>query len=67
MDQNYLRELVPHYLAMLILGFGSLAVLRWAVEDPQLWIELAIVLSVVFSYRPAVLILGIAPDSWQRE
>lgn len=65
MDTDQLKELVPHYVAMLILVFGGLAVVRAAVGEIGFWTELAIVLLIVLAYRPIVLRLGVAPSAWE--
>lgn len=65
MDTDRLIELAPHYVAMLILVFLILAIVRAAVGDIGFWIELVIVFVVVFAYRPIVLRLGVAPSGWE--
>jgi hypothetical protein len=65
MDTDRLRELALHYAAMLLLVFLVLAIVRAAVGEIGFWIELAIVLVVVFAYRPLVTRLGIAPRGWE--
>lgn len=64
-DTGRLIELIPHYLAMIVLMFLVLAIVRQAVGDLGFWVELLIAIAVVFSYRPVVLRLGIAPSSWE--
>lgn len=66
MNTDQLKELVPHYLAMLIVVFAGITVLRAAVGDLGFWIEFLIVLAIAFAYRPIVLRLGIAPSSWEQ-
>jgi|AntDeeMetagen134_2_1112570.scaffolds.fasta_scaffold00539_13 hypothetical protein len=65
MDTDQLKELVPHYIAMLLLVFGALALVRAAVGEIGFWTELAIVVVLVFAYRPIVLRLGVAPSAWE--
>lgn len=65
MDIDGLKELVPHYVALMILVFLVLTVVQLAVGEIGFWVELAIVLVVVFTYRPLVVKLGVAPSSWQ--
>ncbi len=65
MDTDQLKELVPHYIAMLILVFATLAIVELAAGELSFWIDLAIIIAVVFSYRPIVLWLGIAPSAWE--
>ncbi len=64
MDTDQLKELVPHYLAMLLLVFGALTLVRTAVGEIGFWVELAIVVALVFAYRPIVARLGVAPSAW---
>lgn len=64
--KNRLIELLPHYLALLILIFLVLAIVRAAVGDLGFWIELAIVIAVGLGYPTLVRVLGIAPSAWER-
>lgn len=64
MDTSRLLELLAHYLVMLILVFGALALLRSVVGPLSFWLELVVVIVIAFAYRPLVLRLGIAPDAW---
>lgn len=65
MDTDQLKELVPHYVAMLLLVFLVLAVLRAVVGDLGFWVELVVIFVTVFAYRPAVVRLGVAPSQWE--
>jgi hypothetical protein len=65
MDRNQLIELVPHYLAMLLLVFVVLAIVQSVAGEIGFWIEFAIVILVVFAYRPVVVRLGVAPSVWE--
>jgi hypothetical protein len=67
MDRRQLIELVPHYVAMLLLVFLVLAGVRALTGEVGFWIELAIVAVVVFAYRPVVMRLGVGPSGWARE
>jgi hypothetical protein len=64
MDFDQVKELVPHYLAMLLLVFAALTLVRTAVGDVGFWAELAVVVAFAFAYRPAVVRLGVAPSIW---
>lgn len=66
-DTDRLAELVPHYVAMLALVFLALTVARVLVGTVRIWTELVIIVAVVFAYRPVVLRLGVAPDSWEEQ
>jgi Flp pilus assembly protein TadB len=65
MDTEGLKELVPHYVALMLLVFLVLTVVRATVGDIGFWLELAVVLVVVFVYRPVVVRLGVAPSGWE--
>lgn len=65
MDTDQLIELVPHYIAMLLLVFLVLAIVRMVAGEIGFWIELAIIAIVVFGYRPIVVHLGLGPGSWE--
>ena len=65
MDKNTLIELVPHYIGMLILVFGILAIVQLSIGQVGFLIEFAIVVTIAVAYRPLVLRLGIAPSTWE--
>ncbi|WP_136589835.1 hypothetical protein [Salinigranum halophilum] len=65
MDTDRLKELAPHYAAMFLLVFVVLTIVQLAVGEIGFWIELAIVVVVVFAYRPLAIRLGIAPSGWR--
>lgn len=64
-DKNQLIELVPHYIAMLVLVFIVLGIGRLTVGELGFWAELVVVVVVVFAYRPIVQRLGVAPSMWE--
>lgn len=65
MDTDQLIEVAPHYLAMMILVFLVLAIVRVLVGELGFWGELVVIAAVVFAYRPVVMRLGIGPSSWE--
>lgn len=67
MDTSRLLELLAHYLAMLLLIFLVLALVRAAVGEIGFWIELGVVVVVAFLYRPLVARLGVTPRAWREE
>lgn len=64
MDRDTIFALAPHYAAMLLLVFVVLGVWRTVVGDIGLLGEFVIIAAVVFSYRPLVKWLGVAPEPW---
>ncbi len=65
MDTDRLVELAPHYAAMLVLVFLALAAVEAIAGDLDFWMELVVIVLVVFAYRPLVLWLDVAPSSWR--
>jgi hypothetical protein len=62
MDKNQLLELALYYIAMLILVFFILEVTQAVVGEIAFWLELVIILVVVFAYRYIAVWLGVAPS-----
>jgi hypothetical protein len=50
---------------MFVAVFVVLTVVQAAVGAVGFWVEMAIIIVVVFVYRPVVLRLGIAPSGWK--
>lgn len=65
MDREQLKEVAPHYIAMVVLVFVVIEGLRLVVGGVGFWLELVLVTVVVFIYRPLVLRLGLAPSAWE--
>lgn len=59
-----LVDVIPHYAVMLLAVFLAVGVAEYVAGDLSLWVELAIISAVVFTYRPAVRALGLAPEGW---
>lgn len=65
MDTDRLKELAPHYVAMLVLVFLVLEIVGAVAGGIGFWVELVLIVIVVFAYRPVVVRLGIAPRGWE--
>ena len=65
MDTDQLMELAPHYLAMFILVFLILAIVRALAGEVGFWTELAVIIAIVFAYRLVVTRLDIGPSRWE--
>jgi len=67
-DRERLLELVPHYIAMMVVWFALLTLVRaiMGTESVGFWIEMGLLAVVAFSYQPAVRRLGIAPRMWEK-
>lgn len=67
MDTDRIREVAPHYVVMVVLAILVFTVVEMIVGELGFWAELLIIGIVVFSYRPAVMALGVGPSAWERE
>lgn len=65
MDIDGLKEVAPHYVALVLLVILVLTVVRGVVGEIGFWTEMAIVLVLAFAYRPIVMRLGLAPSGWK--
>jgi len=66
MNRNQLAELVPHYVALLVVMFFLLSVVREVRPGLSFWVEVVIIFVIVVAYRAVVERLGYAPSAWQR-
>lgn len=57
-------EMVPHYVAPLVLILLAIGGLRYVVGSPGILVELPIVVAIVLAYPTVVRWLGVAPSSW---
>jgi hypothetical protein len=64
MNRTELRQVVPHYVALMLLVLVVVAGLDAAVGIP-FWIGVVIALGLGAIYRPLVLVLGVAPEPWR--
>lgn len=60
-------DVLPHYLVMLALVFLALEIVENHLGIDNIIVFFAVVMAIVFAYRPIVLRLGWAPKSWQRQ
>lgn len=60
------RELLPHYVAMLLFYLVGIALVYGLVGESNFWISLAVAAVVALGYPPFARRMGVAPDSWNR-
>lgn len=60
------RQLLPQFVAMMLLYFGFVAVLAWVGVDGFLP-RMAVALAIAFGYPAALRSLGLEPPVWRRE
>lgn len=65
MNRNHLLELVPHYIASLLLILATITAIRVFVDNFGIVVELPIVVAVVLAYPTIVRWLGISPAAWE--
>jgi len=65
MNRNRFLELLPHYLANLVLVLLAITALRRFVGDLGFVVELVVVVAVVLAYPTVVRALGVAPSAWK--
>ncbi len=63
-DTEKIRALLPHYIAMLVVVFAVVGVLRTLLGE-RLVVEFVVILVIVFLYPFAVRRLGYAPGVWE--
>ncbi|MEF8784060.1 MAG: hypothetical protein V5A39_14050 [Haloarculaceae archaeon] len=66
-DTSKILELVPHYIAMLILVFVAVGILRGILPGVSLIVEFGVILVIVFAYPFVVRRLGYAPRYWKSD
>jgi hypothetical protein len=64
-DTEKLRELVPHYVVMLVVVFAVVGVVRVLLGEIRLVVEFLVILGIVFLYPFVVRRLGYAPEIWE--
>lgn len=65
MDRDTVVQLAPHYLVMFALVLIAIRILEALAGDLGLLVRFVAISVIVFSYRPVVLRLGLAPDAWE--
>ena len=64
-DKDRLVEVAPHYIAMLLVMFLVLGIVRSIVGEIDFWTELLILIIIATAYPFLVRYLGVAPSSWE--
>lgn len=66
-DRSDVVMLIPHYLVLVVLVLMIMQAVRTAVGTQHLLVEFALILALVFSYRPLVVRIDAipTPGPWQ--
>jgi|GEM_PF-733018 len=65
MNRSRFLELLPHYVANLVLVILAITALRRFVGDQGFVVELVVVVVIVLAYPTLVRALGVAPSAWE--
>lgn len=67
--RDELLELVPHYVAMVLIVLFAMTIIRAVVGEQHILIEFAIILALVFAYRPLIHYFDVVPvpTLWERD
>jgi len=67
MDWDAIRELLPHYVALIVILSVMLTALQiyWPGGEPSLWVQLGVAVILGLAYPTAVRYLGFAPSAWK--
>lgn len=65
-NTDQIIEVIPHYVAMLVVMFIVLGIVQATYGATSFWIDVVIIVAVVFGYQIVVQRLGYAPSSWQK-
>lgn len=60
------RQLLPHFLAMLVIYFACIVAISIVFDVQNFWASLAIALAIAFVYPGVTRSMGIAPEVWER-
>ena len=67
MDWDSIRELLPHYLALIIILTVLLTGLQlyWPGGEPSIWVQIGVAVILGLAYPTAIRYLGFAPAAWK--
>jgi hypothetical protein len=64
-DPGTQRELLPHYVVLLVVLLIALAGIRAVLGDVNPLANIAVVVVIVLVYPTIVELLGVAPEAWR--
>ena len=67
MNWDAIRELLPHYVALIVILTVILTALQflWPGGEPSLWVQIGVAVVLGLAYPNAVRYLGYAPAAWE--
>jgi cytochrome b subunit of formate dehydrogenase len=67
MDWDSIKELLPHYVALIVILTVLLTGLQlyWPGGEPSIWIQIGVAVVLGRAYPMAVRYAGFAPSAWE--
>jgi len=65
MDWGNLRQVLPHYVALVLILLLVLSVLQSFIPDLSIWIQLVVAVIIGILYPQVIRALGLEPESWK--
>lgn len=65
MAKSTIRQLLPHYLILIIILSVVLTLMRMFVPGAGMWIQVGVAVILGLLYPPLLRYLGKAPEAWQ--
>jgi hypothetical protein len=65
MAQSTFRQLLPHFVILVMLITAVLVTVRVFAPDLNIWFQTAIAILVGTAYPPLLRYFGVAPEPWQ--
>lgn len=65
MARSTLRQLLPHYLVLIILLSVILTLMRTFVPGANMWVQIGVAVILGLAYPAVLRYLGVAPEPWR--
>lgn len=65
MAESTLRQLLPHYVALVLILTVILTLMRVAFPTVNMWVQIGVAVVLGLAYPPLLRYLGMAPEPWQ--
>lgn len=65
MARSTFRQLLPHYLILIIILSVVLTIMRAYVPGANMWVQIGVAVILGLLYPPFLRYIGFAPEAWQ--